>query len=184
MPRAPSSSIRPRTGCTPRRRCWRYCSSRSDAARRVDALTGVAAPCDTRRMPARLDDDRRGESADAGTAAPALERDPRAAIKGEVRFDAKAGALYATDASPYRIVPIGVVVPLDDDDLRAAVRIATEHHTPILMRAGGTSLAGQTVARALVIDVSKHMTKVLDLDVDGRRVRVQPGLVRDQLNRQ
>src|SRR5690606_31803360 len=114
---------------------------------------------------------------------PTLEAELRGAIRGEVRFDEKARALYATDASPYRIVPFGVVVPIDDDDVRAAVTIAARHATPILMRGGGTSLAGQTVARGLVIDVSKHMTAVIDLDVAGRRVRGQPGLVRDELNR-
>src|SRR5690606_27247508 len=113
----------------------------------------------------------------------ALERDLRAAVKGEVRFDPKARALYATDASPYRIPPIGVVVPLDEDDVRAAVRAAARHGAPILPRGGGTSLAGQTVGQALVIDVSKHLTGVLELNLEERWVRVQPGVVRDQLNR-
>ncbi len=113
----------------------------------------------------------------------ALERDLRAAVRGEVRFDDKARALYATDASPYRIAPIGVVVPLDADDVRAAVRVAAEHGAPILPRGGGTSLAGQTVGEALVIDVSKHLTNVLELNLEERWVRVQPGVVRDQLNR-
>lgn len=113
----------------------------------------------------------------------ALERDLRAVVKGEVRFDDKARALYATDASPYRIPPVGVVVPLDEDDARAAVRVAATHGAPILPRGGGTSLAGQTVAEALVIDMSKHLNKVLEVDVEERWARVQPGVVRDQLNR-
>jgi FAD/FMN-containing dehydrogenase/Fe-S oxidoreductase len=100
-----------------------------------------------------------------------------------VRFDAKARALYATDASPYRIAPVGVVVPLDEDDVRAAVRVAAKHGAPILPRGGGTSLAGQTVGEALVIDMSKHLTAVLDVNPEERWVRVQPGVVRDQLNR-
>ncbi|HZJ09538.1 MAG TPA: FAD-linked oxidase C-terminal domain-containing protein [Trueperaceae bacterium] len=114
----------------------------------------------------------------------ALERDLRATVKGEVRFDAGSLALYATDASPYRIVPIGVVVPLDDDDVRAAVAAAAEHGAPILARGGGTSLAGQAVGAAVVIDMSKHLTDLLELNLEERWVRVQPGLVRDQLNRQ
>ena len=122
----------------------------------------------------------------AGQVAPAeasqLERELRATVKGEVRFDAKSRALYATDASPYRIVPLGVVVPLDDDDVRAAVAAAARHGAPILPRGGGTSLAGQTVGEALVIDVSKHLTALLELNLEERWVRVQPGLVRDQLN--
>ena len=113
----------------------------------------------------------------------ALERDLRAAVRGEVRFDAKARALYATDASPYRIPPVGVVVPLDEDDVRAAVRVAAAHEVPLLPRGGGTSLAGQTVGEALVIDMSKHLTKVLEVNVEERWARVQPGVVRDQLNR-
>ncbi len=113
----------------------------------------------------------------------ALEREMRAAVKGEVRFDDKARALYATDASTYRIAPIGVVVPLDEDDVRAAVRVAAAHGAPILPRGGGTSLAGQTVGEAVVIDVSKYLVKVLELNLEERWVRVQPGVVRDQLNR-
>lgn len=111
-----------------------------------------------------------------------LERRLRASVEGEVRFDARARALYATDASPYRMTPIGVVVPRNEDDVRAAVRAAYELRVPILPRGGGTSLAGQTVAAALVIDMSKHLTAMLELDVEQRWVRVQPGLVRDQLN--
>src|SRR5690606_9264848 len=122
----------------------------------------------------------------AGQVAPAeasqLERELRATVKGEVRFDAKSRALYATDASPYRIVPLGVVVPLDDDDVRAAVAAAARHGAPIRPRGGGTSVAGQTVGEALVIDVSKHLTALLELNLEERWVRVQPGLVRDQLN--
>ncbi len=113
----------------------------------------------------------------------AFERDLRVAVKGEVRFDDAARALYATDASPYRIVPIGVVVPLDDEDVRAAVRVAAVHGAPLLARGGGTSLSGQTVAHALVIDFSKHLNRILEVDVERRLARVQPGVVRDDLNR-
>ena len=116
-------------------------------------------------------------------ASPSLENDLRAVIKGEVRFDKVARALYATDASPYRLTPLGVVVPLDIDDVRAAVRVAAEHGAPILARGGGTSLAGQTVAEAVVIDMSKHLTAVLELNLTEAWVKVEPGLVRDQLNR-
>src|SRR5690606_2778730 len=95
-----------------------------------------------------------------------LENDLRAVIpRGEVRFDRVARALYATDASPYRLTPLGVVVPRDLDEVRAAVAVAARHGAPILARGGGTSLAGQTVAEAVVIDMSKHLTAVLDLNV-------------------
>jgi len=111
-----------------------------------------------------------------------IESELRARVRGEVRFDARARALYATDASPYRIPPVGVVVPLDDADVRAVVEVAAKHGVPVLPRGGGTSLAGQTVAEAIVIDVSKHMNRVLEVNVEERWARVQPGVVRDQLN--
>lgn len=111
-----------------------------------------------------------------------IESELRARVRGEVRFDARARALYATDASPYRIPPVGVVVPLDDADVRAVVEVAAKHGVPVLPRGGGTSLAGQTVAEAIVVDVSKHMNRVLEVNVEERWARVQPGVVRDQLN--
>src|SRR5690606_23724982 len=83
----------------------------------------------------------------------------------------------------YRLTPLGVVVPLDVADVRAAVAVAARHGAPVLARGGGTSLAGQTVGEAVVIDMSKHLTAVLDLNVTEGWVRVEPGVVRDQLNR-
>ena len=103
-------------------------------------------------------------------------------VAGEVRFDARARALWATDASPYEIRPYGVVLPKTIDDVRAVVDIANRHGLPILPRGGGTSLAGQTVGEAIVVDFSKYMTAVLDLDLAKNLVRVQPGVVRDDLN--
>ena len=124
-----------------------------------------------------------GEGADAHDAAlTALERDLRATLSGEVRFDARARTLYATDASPYEIEPYGVAVPADRDDLIAVVRLAAKHGVPILPRGGGTSLAGQTVGRALIIDVGKYLTRILDVDPDAGTATVEPGVVRDQLN--
>ncbi|MEX2501899.1 MAG: FAD-linked oxidase C-terminal domain-containing protein [Trueperaceae bacterium] len=112
----------------------------------------------------------------------ALQHDLRRDLRGEVRFDGLARSLYATDASPYEIHPFGVVVPADRDDLIAAVRLCARHEVPILMRGGGTSLAGQTVGRAVVIDVSKHLTEILDVNVQERTATVEPGVIRDQLN--
>src|SRR3954451_1112369 len=93
--------------------------------------------------------------------ATALEADLRAAVRGEVRFDAGYRALYATDASNYRQVPIGVVCPLDADDLIAAVAACRRHGAPIVQRGGGTSLAGQCCNVAVVIDGSRHFRGVL-----------------------
>jgi FAD/FMN-containing dehydrogenase/Fe-S oxidoreductase len=103
-------------------------------------------------------------------------------IEGEVLFDAFSRGRYSTDASIYQIEPIGVVVPRHTEDIVRAVQIARDEGVPVLARGGGTSQCGQTVGEALVIDVSKHLTRVLDFDPAGRRVTVQPGLVLDRLN--
>src|SRR6266568_1050948 len=105
----------------------------------------------------------------------------RVSIRGEVRFDDGSRALYATDSSNYRQVPIGVVVPRDANDVIATVRIAHEHGAPILARGGGTSLAGQGCNVGIVIDMSKYMHNVLELDPDAKFARVEPGIILDDL---
>ncbi|MBW3553452.1 MAG: FAD-binding oxidoreductase, partial [Gemmatimonadetes bacterium] len=122
-----------------------------------------------------------GSIATLSTDADDLERDLREAIRGEVRFDAGSRGMYATDASSYRQVPIGVVLPLDDDDVRETLRVARSHGAPILGRGGGTSLAGQCVNTALVLDFSRYMGKVLEVNVEERWARVQPGTILDDL---
>ena len=117
-------------------------------------------------------------------AATTLETRLRGALKGDVLFDAFSRGRYATDASIYQIEPVGVVVPRDADDVAAAFAIAREDGVALLPRGGGTSQCGQTVGRALVLDCSKYMNQVLDVDVVRRRARVQPGVVMDRLNRQ
>lgn len=113
-----------------------------------------------------------------------LERALRGAVRGEVRFDAKSRLLYSTDASLYQIVPLGVVVPRDAEDVRAAHRLAAEAGVPVLPRGGGTGLAGMTVGPALVLDLSKRMDGVLRLDPDRARAVVQPGVRQDRLSRE
>jgi len=117
------------------------------------------------------------------TVRPGLERRLRAALKGEVRFDAATRGRYATDASHYQVMPIGVVTPAGPEDVAEALRIAREEGVPVLARGGGTSQCGQTVNEALVLDCSRHMTRILSLDPDARRAVVEPGLVLDELNR-
>jgi FAD/FMN-containing dehydrogenase/Fe-S oxidoreductase len=90
---------------------------------------------------------------------------------------------FASDASIYRIEPLAVVFPRDADDVVATLRVAAEHDVPVLPRGAGTSLAGQTVAAAVVLDFSRHMFALVDVDVEARTARVQPGLVQDDLNR-
>jgi FAD/FMN-containing dehydrogenase/Fe-S oxidoreductase len=105
-------------------------------------------------------------------------------ISGEIRFDNVSRALYATDASVYQIQPIGVVIPRSRNDLIRLVTICGEFRCPITMRGGGTSQAGQAIGPGLVVDTSKYLTTVLDLNVAERWARVEPGLVLDELNAQ
>ncbi len=102
-------------------------------------------------------------------------------IHGEVRFDRGSRALYATDGSNYRQIPIGVVVPRDTDDVLAAISVCREFGAPLLCRGGGTSLAGQCCNVAVVLDFSKYMTKIVEIDPARRIACVQPGVVLDQL---
>ncbi len=104
-----------------------------------------------------------------------------AEIAGEVRFDRASRALYATDLSIYRQVPIGVVIPKDVADVEATVAVCRARQVPILGRGCGTSLSGQTCNVAVVIDFSKYMNRILALDPDGRRAKVQPGAINDQV---
>src|SRR5436853_6470111 len=102
---------------------------------------------------------------------PRLETRLRRELAGEVLFDRFSRGRYATDASIYQIEPLGVVVPKGKEDVTAALQIAREEGVPVLPRGGGTSQCGQTVARALVLDCSKHMQDVVALDPAARRVR-------------
>ena len=116
------------------------------------------------------------------SAAAELAEELRQVVGGEVRFDKMSRALYSTDASIYQIEPVGVVIPRDADDVVAAVETSARHGVPILPRGGGTSLAGQTVGSALVIDFSKYMRRLVELNVEEGWARVQPGIVLDELN--
>jgi len=110
-----------------------------------------------------------------------LESALRRNLRGDVRFDNGSRALYATDASNYRQVPIGVVIPRDANDVIAAIAICREYGAPVLCRGGGTSLAGQCCNVAVVLDFSKYMSKIVELDPDRRIARVRPGVVLDHL---
>ncbi len=114
---------------------------------------------------------------DAAALAEALRRH----VRGEVRFDHGSRALYATDGSNYRQVPIGVVIPRDVDDVIAAISLSREYGAPILCRGGGTSLAGQCCNVAVVLDLSKYLAGIIEIDAERRRARVQPGVILDHL---
>jgi FAD/FMN-containing dehydrogenase/Fe-S oxidoreductase len=119
---------------------------------------------------------------DAGAAVvQALEARLRASVRGEVRFDAASRALYATDSSNYRQVPIGIVCPRDNEDVAAALEACREAGAPVLSRGAGTSLAGQCCNVAVVLDFSRHCHAILAIDPERRQARVQPGVVLDRL---
>ncbi len=120
----------------------------------------------------------------APTATHPLAEKLRQHVDGEVYFDAASRGRYATDASIYQIMPIGVVVPRTADAALAALQIAAEAGVPILPRGAGTSQCGQTVGAALVIDNSKYLNQLVSLDVAAKRAVVQPGMVLDHLNAQ
>jgi FAD/FMN-containing dehydrogenase/Fe-S oxidoreductase len=103
-------------------------------------------------------------------------------IEGEVLFDAFSRGRYSTDASHYQIEPLGVIVAKTEQDVRTAMEIAAEEGIPLLPRGGGTSQCGQTIGEALVVDVSKHLNRVLDFDADAGTASVEPGIALDQLN--
>src|SRR5881396_905683 len=114
---------------------------------------------------------------DADGLAAALRRN----LQGEVRFDNGSRAMYSTDASNYRQVPIGVVLPRTAEDVIATVSLARKFGAPILARGGGTSLAGQCCNVAVVMDFSKYMHNIVELDPQQKFARVQPGIVLDDL---
>lgn len=103
-------------------------------------------------------------------------------VKGDVLSDAASLGLYATDASVYQITPIAIVLPRHEKDVATALKIAKDHQVNVLPRGGGTSLAGQTVGEAMILDFSKYMNRLLEVNVEEGWARVQPGLVRDELN--
>lgn len=111
----------------------------------------------------------------------ALARDLRAAVGGEVAFDATARALTTMDASNYRRVPLGVVTPRDADDIAAALAVCRAHAVPVVPRGGATSIAGQATGTGVVLDLTRHLDAVLALDPASRTAVVQPGVVLDDL---
>jgi FAD/FMN-containing dehydrogenase len=123
----------------------------------------MSSPAGRRHRPATMTD--RGR----------LALDLGRAVRGEVRFDRGSQALYANDASVYRQILVGVVIPRDAGDVLAALEVCREHEVPVLARGCGTGLAGQSVNAAVVFDFSKYMNQIVSLDAGERTARVQPG---------
>ena len=120
----------------------------------------------------------------AGRQGQELARELKKRVSGEVRFDPYSRVLYSTDASIYQMEPVGVVIPRNAEDVLAVMEIAGKNRVPVLPRGGGTSLAGQAVNHAIVMDFSKYMNRVLEVNPEERWARVEPGIVLDELNRQ
>lgn len=133
----------------------------------TDLLTEKGTRIETMAQPANVDR--------------ALSLELKGKIRGEVNFDQASRALYATDASNYRQVPIGVVLPLDEEDVIRTVAICRDYDVPILARGAGTSVAGQCCNAAVIMDMSRYMNKVLEVDPVNKSARVQPGVVLDRL---
>jgi len=127
---------------------------------------------------------RREEVSMAARLAPGLERRLKAETTGDVFFDRFNRGRYATDASFYQMMPVGVVVPRTTDEAERAIALARAEGIPVTARGGGTSQCGQTINESLIVDGSKYLNRILELDVPGRRCVVEPGIVLDDLNRQ
>lgn len=103
-------------------------------------------------------------------------------LEGDLYFDTTIRTLYATDASAYREMPLAVAIPKSDADILKLIKFARANQTSLIPRTAGTSLAGQVVGKGIIVDVSKHFTQILELNTEERWVRVQPGVIRDELN--
>ena len=112
----------------------------------------------------------------------ALQRQLERAIDGEVRFDRVSRALYSTDASVYQIEPLGVVIPRSAEAVVCAIDLAAQHGVPITPRGGGTSQAGQSIGSGIVLDTSKYLNRILEINPDEKWARVEPGVILDELN--
>src|SRR5712671_5847284 len=117
------------------------------------------------------------------TVVPGLERRLRAELTGDVMFDRFNRGRYATDASHYQIMPLGVVAPRTIEEANRAIEIAKHEGVCVTARGGGTSQCGQTINTTLVVDCSKHLNRLLEVDAANRRCVVEPGIVLDELNR-
>ncbi|MCQ3936912.1 MAG: FAD-binding oxidoreductase, partial [Chloroflexi bacterium] len=117
------------------------------------------------------------------TLPPEFLHDLKKRFKGDLRLDSASRVLYSTDASAYQIEPLGVAIPKTDEDLHAAVELAAAYRIPILPRGSGSSLAGQAIGNALILDCSRWLDAVVDLNTESRTAIVQPGVILADLNR-
>jgi len=147
-------------------------------------LTGSLVRLTTRTPPTRIQDRlQTGTTRTAEVDVAAVERELRAGVKGEVRFDDGDRGMYASDAGNYRMVPIGVVLPKDAGDVVLTLAACRRHGVPIVARGGGTGIPGQTVNVAVVLDFSKYMNRIVELNPDSHYAWVEPGIVLDELRK-
>jgi FAD/FMN-containing dehydrogenase/Fe-S oxidoreductase len=138
----------------------------------------------TKAPPTRIENRlQTGTTATATIDVAALEKDLRAAVKGEVRFDDGDRGMYASDAGNYRMVPIGVILPRDAEDVLHTLAACRDHGAPIVARGGGTGIPGQTVNVAVLLDFSKYMNQIMEMNPGEKYARVQPGIVLDELRK-
>src|SRR6478752_1436329 len=168
-PPRPPHGVCPSRGRSPGRRVQE--SAEDEAPMLIDRAERLAAAAAAPK----------GTRPAANEVAAALDRRLSRETEGEVRFDAPSRGRYATDASIYQIMPVGVLVPKSGRDIATALEIARDLKVPVLPRGGGTSQCGQAIGAALVIDNSKYFRRMCALDVESRTVVVEPGLVLDHL---
>src|ERR1700693_2370723 len=165
--------------------CRQQVSADPPLAKRIPARQNtkllLIGPADVMSTSTPLPLSSHGKPVDSFSRAAELEKELARAVKGEVRFDRGSRALYATDGSNYRQIPIGLVVPRDDEDVIATVAACRKYGAPVLPRGAGTSLAGQCCNVAVVLDFTKYMNKILEINPEQRFARVQPGVVLDTL---
>ncbi|HCC70103.1 MAG TPA: hypothetical protein DEQ09_02990 [Bacteroidales bacterium] len=104
-------------------------------------------------------------------------------LKGDLKYDSTTRAIYSTDASMYREEPLAFVYPADDSDIRQLIEYAHNHKTGLIMRGGGTSLAGQVVGSGIVVDISRYMNNILEINIEEHWVRIQPGVILEEMNK-
>src|SRR6185437_6678630 len=146
-----------------------------------DAVATPAVDIRPKMTPRQSEEAGTSKFAPSDVDAAALAAALRQQVRGEVRFDDGSRALYATDATNHRQVPIGVVLPRDAEDVERAIGACRKYGAPVLSRGGGTDLAGSTCNAAVVLDFTKYMNRVVEIDWESKQARVQPGCVLDDL---
>src|ERR1051325_2087067 len=162
----------------PRATCSRRSCMETIEANPSDSLVSISTKTPPTRLNNRL---QTGTTSTTKVNVSAIERELRADIRGEVRFSEGDRGMYASDAGNYRMVPVGVVVPRDAADVMSTLNVCRRYGAPIVLRGGGTGIPGQTVNSAVVLDFSKYMNRIVEMNPQGHYAWVEPGIVLDEL---